>query len=117
MPRVAYLRKYFNLVNDVIRDNDVYENVYIGDVLSFAISHIKDNSIWITIQNNINVIAVATLRDVKAIILTEGVKPDANMLQNLNRKIFLFSQPSFLILRPPKLLILQEKEGQNETLL
>ncbi|AZT90413.1 hypothetical protein ELD05_07010 [Caldicellulosiruptor changbaiensis] len=117
MPRVAHLRKYFNLVNDVIRDDDVYENVYIGDVLSFAISHIKDRSIWITIQNNINVIAVATLRDVKAIILTEGVKPDANMLQKSKQENIPIFTTELSHFETAKLLILQEKEGQNETLL
>ncbi|WAM32884.1 DRTGG domain-containing protein [Caldicellulosiruptor morganii] len=116
MPRVSHLKKYFNLVNDVVKD-DIYENVYIGDILSFAISHIKDNSIWITIQNNVNVIAIATLRDVKAIILTEGVKPDTSMLNKSKQESIPVFTTELSHFETAKLLILQEKEGRNETLL
>lgn len=95
MPSILDLCRYFELANGTVKDEQ-YENVYIGDVLSFAISHIKDNSIWITIQNNVNVVAIATLREVKAIILTEGVKPDADMLQkSIEQQIPIFYNRTF----------------------
>lgn len=109
MPKIEKLRRYFNLANDVIKD-DIYENVYIGDILSFAISHIKDNSIWITIQNNVNVVAVATLRDVKAIILTEGIKPDAEMLEKSKHENIPIFTTELSHFETAKLLIFQEKE-------
>lgn len=116
MPSILDLGSYFELANGIVKD-EKYENVYIGDVLSFAISHIKDKSIWITIQNNVNVVAIATLREVKAIILTEGVKPDFDMLQkSIEQQIPIFTT-ELSHFETARLLILKEKEDKNEAIL
>ena len=47
--------------------------VYVGDLLSRAMSHVEADNIWITIMANANVIAVATLTEPAAIILAEDV--------------------------------------------
>ncbi len=56
-----------------------YDGVYSGDFLSRAMSRVKADNLWITIMNNPNVIAVASLTDAAAVILAEGVTllPDA----------------------------------------
>ena len=54
-------------------DSGVYEGVYVGDLLSRAMSHVQCDNLWITIMSNINVIAVATLTEPAAILLAEGV--------------------------------------------
>lgn len=56
-----------------------FDGVYAGDFLSRAMSHITEGNLWLTIMNNINVIAVASLTEAAAIILAEGVVllPDA----------------------------------------
>ena len=51
-----------------------FDGVYIGDLLSRAMSHVECNNLWITIMSNINVIAVATLTEPAAVILAEGVE-------------------------------------------
>ena len=55
------------------------EGVYAGDFLSRAMSHIGADDLWITIMNNVNVIAVASLTDAAAVLLAENVAlaPDA----------------------------------------
>lgn len=51
--------------------------VYAGDLLSRAMSHVKAGNLWITIMNNMNVIAVASLTEAAAVLLAEGVSlPD-----------------------------------------
>ena len=50
-----------------------FKGVYVGDLLSRAMSHVKADSIWVTIMSNSNVIAVATLTEPAAIVLAEGV--------------------------------------------
>ena len=50
-----------------------YEGVYAGDLLSRAMSHVKAGNLWITIMNNMNVIAVASLTEAAAVLLAEGV--------------------------------------------
>lgn len=54
-----------------------YEGVYAGDLLSRAMSRVHAGNLWITIMNNVNVIAVASLTEAAAVILAEGVElPD-----------------------------------------
>lgn len=46
---------------------------YIGDLLSWVMGKAQSGDMWITIMNNINIVAVATLTDCAAILLCEGV--------------------------------------------
>lgn len=50
-----------------------FDGVYVGDLLSRAMGHVQAGNLWITIMNNINVIAVASLAEASAVILAEGV--------------------------------------------
>ncbi len=52
------------------------ESGYCGDFLSNIISRAPDSCAWLTVMNNVNVAAVATLIDCACIILCEGVEPD-----------------------------------------
>lgn len=60
--------------------------VYIGDLLSWVMGRAPENSAWITIMSNVNVIAVATLTDVSAVIFAEGVIPDAEIIKIASEK-------------------------------
>lgn len=48
--------------------------VYCGDFLSRAMGKANKDNLWVTIMNNPNCIAVASLADVSAIVLAEGVR-------------------------------------------
>lgn len=50
-----------------------FNGVYVGDLLSRAMSHVECDNLWVTIMSNINVVAVATLTEPAAILLAEGV--------------------------------------------
>lgn len=52
------------------------ESGYCGDFLSNIISRAPDSCAWLTVMNNVNVAAVATLIDCACIVLCEGVAPD-----------------------------------------
>ena len=54
---------------------------YIGDLLSWVMGRAKADCVWITIMSNLNVLAVATLADVSAVILAEGVTVDEEFLE------------------------------------
>ena len=60
--------------------------VYIGDLLSWVMGRAECDNAWITIMSNINVIAVATLADVSCIVLAEGVKLDAEVMNTAQSK-------------------------------
>ena len=53
---------------------------YIGDLLSLAMARVSEKNVWITIQTNVNVIAVSALTEAGCVILAEGLKPDENAL-------------------------------------
>ena len=54
---------------------------YCGDFLSFVMSRAPEGSAWFTVMSNVNVIAVAVLAEVGAVVLCEGVRPDPAMLE------------------------------------
>ena len=62
------------------------DGVYIGDLLSWVMGRAKVDSAWITIMSNINVIAVATLSDVSAVIFAEDVVPDGDIIRAAEEK-------------------------------
>ena len=51
---------------------------YCGDLLSWVMSRAKSGDIWLTVMGNVNAIAVATLADISAIVLTENATLDAD---------------------------------------
>lgn len=71
------------LMNTIQQDKDV-QDIYIGDLLSFVMANGKEQSVWITVQRHINVIAVAELNDFSAIIFVENVQPDEETLLKAN---------------------------------
>lgn len=65
------------------------ENCYCGDFLSNVISRAPDACAWLTVMNNVNVAAVATLTDCACVVICEGVAPDEQLAaraksQNIN---------------------------------
>ena len=60
--------------------------VYIGDLLSWVMGRAEQDNVWITIMSNINIVAVATLTDVSAILLSENVIPDEDALKTAQSK-------------------------------
>lgn len=60
--------------------------VYVGDLLSWVMSRLTEDKVWITIMSNINVVAVASLADAACVILAEGVSPDGDALEAAKAK-------------------------------
>ncbi|QTL99650.1 serine kinase [Iocasia frigidifontis] len=46
---------------------------YIGDLLSNVMARAEEGNLWLTIQGHQNVVAVALLADVAAVIVVEGM--------------------------------------------
>lgn len=65
-------------------ENQLNEEVtggYASDLLSDVIAHSRKGNIWITIQTHPNIVAVATMKELTAIILTGGREPDPETVQ------------------------------------
>jgi len=53
---------------------------YTSDLLSDVMGHADSGKVWITLQTHKNVIAIASLKELAAVILIKGNEPDADML-------------------------------------
>lgn len=68
------------LTDEINLDKDVKDG-YVSDLLSDVIGNIKENSVWITIQRHINILGVAKLKDVIAIIIPRNLQLDDNVIE------------------------------------
>lgn len=59
---------------------------YTSDMLSCVMAGAKHNSVWVTLQAHLNIIAVATLLELSAIIITEGNIPAASVIEKANEE-------------------------------
>ncbi|MDA3893304.1 MAG: DRTGG domain-containing protein [Salinivirgaceae bacterium] len=86
--QVQQIVKKLNLT--VIGGNDGIDNEitggYTSDLLSDVMGNVGDGNVWITLQTHKNVMAIASLRDISAVILVKGLKPDADMLEKANEE-------------------------------
>lgn len=62
-------------------DEKEIKGCYIGDLLSLAMSKVTSGDAWVTIQSNINIVAVASLADAGCIIICEGFVPEENVIK------------------------------------
>jgi len=69
-----------NLTPQVELDREI-TCAYSCDLLSWVMSHGKSGMAWITVQMNMNVIAVAVLADMACIVLPESIKMDQPALE------------------------------------
>ena len=53
---------------------------YCGDLLSWVMGRANAGNIWITIMSNINTVAVASLADVSAILLSENAEIEESVV-------------------------------------
>lgn len=54
---------------------------YCGDLLSWVMGRAEPGNAWFTIMSNQNVAAVAVMADLSCVILTEGVRPDPQLME------------------------------------
>lgn len=73
---------------------------YVSDMLSCVMTGAKHQSIWITLQAHNNIVAVACLLELAAVIITENAQPDAATIQKANEEgitLLSCSQNSFFV--------------------
>lgn len=61
--------------------NNEVTGAYVSDLLSDVMGNARENEVWITLQTHECVLAIALLKDLAAIILVKGFKPDSEMLE------------------------------------
>jgi hypothetical protein len=67
---------------------------YSSDLLSCVMAGARRGNVWITLQAHLNIVAVAALNEVAAIIITENAQPDAASIGKANQQgVILLSTP------------------------
>lgn len=67
---------------------------YVSDLLSCVMAGAKNSEVWVTLQAHINIVAVAALLELSAVIITEGAAPNAATIARANEQsITLLSTP------------------------
>ena len=60
--------------------NRTVKGAYASDLLSDVMGKAREGEIWITMQTHKNIIAVSSLKDLAAILVVNGGKPDNDTL-------------------------------------
>jgi hypothetical protein len=71
---------------------------YASDLLSCVMAGAKSESVWVTLQAHMNIVAVAALLDASAIIITEGAQPNPEVIEKaIEQEVTLLStsMPTF----------------------
>ena len=68
-------------LNEANLDEEV-SGAYASDLLSDVMGNARAGQVWITMQTHKNVTAIASLKDIPAVILVRGNVPDIDMLEH-----------------------------------
>ena len=73
---------------------------YTSDLLSCVMAGAPHQGLWVTLQAHSNIIAVAVLLELSAVIITEGAMPDPGVIAKANQEgitVLSSTQSSFYI--------------------
>jgi len=59
---------------------------YVSDLLSDVMGNAREGEIWITLQIHQNVMAIASLKDLAAVILVNSLEPQENTVRHSNEE-------------------------------
>ena len=86
------------LVSGADKTNNNATGGYTGDLLSDVMANAREGDIWITRQIHQNIVAVATLKDLAAIVLVNSCEPARDTLEKATKEnviIMVSSLPAF----------------------
>lgn len=90
---------------------------YASDLLSCVMAKARKGNVWVTLQAHLNIVAVAALLQLAAIIVTEGMSPDAATLEKANEEgipILITPQTTFSVVAQLAALGIQGAEATSE---
>ncbi|MDD4663783.1 MAG: AraC family transcriptional regulator [Caldisericia bacterium] len=66
--------------------NGSFHDVYTSDLLSAALAKVTEDHVWITVQVHQNILGVASIKQAAAIILSESLMPDKDLVSKAQEK-------------------------------
>jgi predicted transcriptional regulator len=59
---------------------------YVSDLLSDVMGSAAEGEVWITLQTHQNIMAIASLKDLAAVILVKGFEPEEDTVEHSNEE-------------------------------
>jgi serine kinase of HPr protein (carbohydrate metabolism regulator) len=80
------IKELVEKLNLIIRcgDNSLDTEItggYVSDLLSDVIANAQKGNVWVTMQVHVNIVAVAVLKEVAAIVIVQGREPNEDTLK------------------------------------
>jgi hypothetical protein len=73
---------------------------YAADLLSCVMKGAQKDSVWVTLQSHLNIVAVASLLNLAGVIITEGNRPDPDTITRAEKEgviLMLTSKTTFTV--------------------
>lgn len=74
----------FKVLSGANQLNRMCSGGYCSDLLSDVMGRAGAGKLWVTLQTHKNVIAIASLKELAAVIIVNGLDPDPDMLDQAN---------------------------------
>lgn len=74
-----------NLTFIVESDREI-KSGYASDLLSIVMNKAQSESVWLTVQTHKNIVAVAKMTDIGAIVVCDGFTPDADTIESARKE-------------------------------
>lgn len=66
--------------------NRTVDGGYVSDLLSDVMGFGESGNVWVTLQNHKNVMAIASLKDMAAVVLVKGIEPEDDTVAQSNEE-------------------------------
>ncbi|MBC8595709.1 AraC family transcriptional regulator [Qingrenia yutianensis] len=87
------LEKKLNL--KCLTENNAEKEVsgcYISDLLSLAMGRVGEKNVWITVQTNVNIVAIAVLTEASCVVVPENIEVGADVIKKAkDEDVIIFS--------------------------
>ena len=74
------------LTNKTALDQEISPVGYASDLLSCVMAGASPQGVWVTLQSHLNIVAVASVKELRAVIITEGAAPDKDTIARANEE-------------------------------
>lgn len=62
------------------------DGCYATDLMSLAMANVQKNSIWVTVQTNMNILGIAALAEASCVIIADGMNIPQNVIDKAHEE-------------------------------
>jgi len=73
------------LSREPVTDKEITD-AYVGDLLSDVMANSREGSVWITLQTHLNIVAVASMKNLPAVLIVNGRVPDQEIIDKADKE-------------------------------